>query len=270
MKYTLLGLGCLLIFFRLTEMSVTQQNTGQPTPQTLSATPVLVELFTSEGCSTCPPADSLLARLEDRQPIPGALIIAFEEHVDYWNHEGWTDPYSDAEWTLRQQDYAAALKSGAIYTPQMVVDGQSQFIGSGINEAAKAIGDGAQRAKTEISLTSAASGPKGPTSITIKIGKLVNPSEKDTVDVWLAVAESGLHSAVTAGENSGKNLHHASVLRSLRKIGAADRTQLVSYATTANVKFKGDWKRSNLRLVVFVQERKSRKILGAASIAVDS
>jgi len=269
MKFSLFGVGCLLIFFCVTEVSVAQQNTAQPTPQTLSATPVLVELFTSEGCSTCPPADSLLARLEDKQPIPGALIIAFEEHVDYWNHDGWFDPYSDAEWTMRQQDYAAVFKSEGVYTPQMVVDGQSQFIGSGINQAAKAISEGAQRVKTEVSLTSAVARPNGPALLTIKIAKLANPSEKDTVDVWLAVAESGLHSAVTAGENSGKNLHHASVLRSLRKIGAADRTQPVSYATTVNVKFKAGWKRSSLRLVVFVQERKSRKILGAASIAVD-
>ena len=94
-----------------------------------ASVPVVVELFTSEGCSSCPPADAFLARLESQQPIPNTQIIALEEHVDYWNSDGWIDPFSGREWTLRQQDYAETLKNNP-YTPQLVVDGHTELVGS--------------------------------------------------------------------------------------------------------------------------------------------
>ena len=102
--------------------------------------PVVVELFTSEGCSSCPPADRLLARLDQTQPIAGAQVIAIEEHVDYWNQLGWNDPFSSPQYRARQNDYAIAFHAKDIFTPQMVVNGQAAFVGSDMTRAYKEIG----------------------------------------------------------------------------------------------------------------------------------
>jgi hypothetical protein len=229
---------------------------------------VIVELFTSEGCSTCPPADALLARFEEQQPVGGADIIALEEHVDYWNHQGWIDPFSAPEWTLRQQVYVAMLKEGSVYTPEMVVDGQTQFVGNNEREAEQAIAAVARQAKTEVVISTATSAGEAARQFTVSVSKLVGSTKGDTAEVWLAVTEKGLRSAVNRGENAGKNLQHASVARTLRKIGTAVESSESSFTANPTVKFKPAWKRKNLRVVVFVQEKKSRRILGAASTNV--
>src|SRR5271169_3054505 len=114
--------------------------------------PVIVELFTSEGCSSCPAADRLLSRLEQTQPVAGAQVVAIEEHVDYWNQLGWTDPFSSPQYRARQNDYAIALKASNIYTPQMVVGGQATFVGSDMNRAYHEIAAAAQTAATQVGL----------------------------------------------------------------------------------------------------------------------
>src|SRR2546430_11354979 len=115
-------------------------------------TPVLVELFTSEGCSSCPPADLLLSRLQQSQPIAGVEVIALSEHVDYWNQLGWTDPFSLAGLTERQRQYAAALRGEGVYTPQMVLDGKTGFVGSDSQKALGAIAQAAKSPRTGIDL----------------------------------------------------------------------------------------------------------------------
>jgi hypothetical protein len=232
--------------------------------------PVVVELFTSEGCSTCPPADALLAKLEDRQPVEGAHVIALEEHVDYWNQQGWIDPYSSAEWTERQREYVSKFKSGEVYTPQMVVDGQWQFVGSRESDAEQAIQQSASRPKTEITVTAQPPTKDRIQQFQVRVGKLIGNEDRDTAEIWLAVTEQGLESAVRNGENAGKNLRHSSALRALRKIGVATAGGESSSAFEASpvVKFKSDWKKQNIQIVVFLQEKKSRRILGAASVGV--
>jgi hypothetical protein len=244
-----------------------------PTAAQPDRIPVLVELFTSEGCSTCPPADALLILLESSQPIPGAEIIALEEHVDYWNHDGWIDSYSSADWTLRQQDYVARLKGNSPYTPQMIVDGQFQFVGNNSREAQSAIQQAAHRPKTQISISAdAAANTKNDTQrIEIRVGNMSATATQEPADLWLAVTESNLETSVKAGENAGKTVPHAAVLRFLHKIAAVPAKSASSpFLTTQQVKLKSTWKKQNLHIVVFVQERKSLHILGAASAPVPS
>ncbi|HKV28854.1 MAG TPA: DUF1223 domain-containing protein, partial [Candidatus Acidoferrales bacterium] len=224
-----------------------------------------VELFTSEGCSDCPPAEALALKLE-QQPIPGVDVIVLEEHVDYWNHQGWVDPYSSMEWTARQRVYVAKVNDNP-YSPEMVVDGQSQFVGSNGRQALAAIEKAARGPETEVTIAAGKPGARDSQDFTVSVGKLAGDTNGDSAEVWLAVVEDGLHSSVSAGENAGHVLYHAAVVRSLHKIGDA-KADSAAFTGDARVKFKSNWKRENLRIVAFVQEKKSREILGAASVKI--
>jgi hypothetical protein len=231
-------------------------------------TPVVVELFTSEGCSSCPPADALLARLA-QEPLAGNVqLIALEEHVDYWDNQGWVDPFSSHDWTSRQYDYAATLGNRNPYTPQMVVDGSAEFSGGHAQKAHDAILNSASKAKIPVILALGSSSGTNKENISVKVGKLEGTTKGDPAEVWLAITETGLHSAVTRGENAGEDLHHAAIVRSMRKIGEAKGEREASFAEDVTVPLKKEWKRENLRAVLFVQEKKSRRILGAAEIRI--
>ena len=250
----------LSLFFVLRQ---TQSRQAEASGPGKPARPVVVELFTSEGCSSCPPADALLQRLDEEQRVGNAGIIALEEHVDYWDRLGWRDPFSAGQWTERQQDYADSFGNAGVYTPQMVVDGRTEFVGSSEGRVRSAIDEAARQPKAEIilsDLNAVAGGVR--LQIEVKMLPGATPSE---AGVWLAATESGLHSKVKAGENSGEDLHHAAVVRSLRKVGDAKAGQSVAFSGEREVRLDAGWKRENLRVVVFVQDPKSRHILGAAA-----
>jgi hypothetical protein len=187
-----------------------------------------------------------------------------EEHVDYWDQLGWRDPFSGRQWTERQEDYANVFGNAGVYTPQMVVDGRAEFVGSSQSKAHTAIAEAAREPKAEITLSDLQSvGEMVRASLQVKM----LPARSDhPAAVWVAVTESGLHSNVTRGENSGEDLHHAAVVRSLRKVGEADVSKELAYSGQQELKLDPAWKRENLRLVVFVQDPKSRHILGATTV----
>jgi hypothetical protein len=228
--------------------------------------PVVVELFTSEGCSSCPPADGLLARMERTQPVPGARIVALEEHVDYWNQLGWTDPFSAPIYRGRQNDYALGFGSQSIYTPQLVVNGQVGLVGDDADRAYQEIGSAARAQTTLIELRTSANS-RDPELIDLVV-HLTNPKtgKPREASVFLAVTESDLTSNVLRGENSGRLLRHAAVVRSFGIIGRVDPRGANSGQVVSTLRLQREWKRENLRAVVFAQERESLRITGAGVI----
>lgn len=205
--------------------------------------PVLVELFTSEGCSSCPPADALLERLDK-----DANVIVLSEHVDYWNDIGWRDPFSDARYSERQSRYADRFKGQGVYTPQMVVDGSREFVGSDARAADAAIRTA--RPKVPVQLQSDGSG-----GVRVSIAESANSG-----DVLIAFARNEAASAVSAGENRGRKLHHVAVVREIRtagelKPGAQFEKRITLPADPAN-----------LRVIAWVQEHGQGRVLGVAQL----
>lgn len=223
---------------------------------------VLVELFTSEGCSSCPPADKLLTTLDQTQPIKGVQVIALSQHVDYWNQYGWKDPFSSADFSQRQLEYMKALHTKDVYTPQMIVDGQTEFVGSSPAAAREAIAKAARLPKADVSIAIKTLAPKAVT-LTVRVENVPDVSRGDTADVMLAITESDLMSKVSKGENSGRDLTHSAVARKLMKIGSVSGT---AFSAEPRVDLGSGWKRQSMKAVVFVQERNSRRVLGAAAV----
>ena len=227
---------------------------------------VVVELFTSEGCSSCPPADKLLSWLAERQPLSGVEIIPMSEHVDYWNHLGWADPYSSAAFSERQQQYSGSLGS-RVYTPQMVVDGKVEFVGGDSEEAVKAISEESRlpKAIVRIQPNALADSPrKDKVSFSVRIEKLPPLGGKKKAVVFLAVTENNLRSSVAGGENSGRMLAHTAVVRELKLIGNLEATPEATFSAQPVVAISKGWKRADLRAVVWVQVQGNHRILGAA------
>lgn len=219
--------------------------------------PVLIELYTSEGCPVCPPADRNLTFLEKEQPFAEADLITLSLHVDYWNSGGWKDEFSSSMFSRRQDIYRQVFRLGSIYTPQMIVDGQTQFVGTDLAKAQKAIIESAKIDKGDIALSTAKDN-NGGVKLQVKISDL---PKHETSTVFLAVAEDNLASATQRGENSGSKRAFTSVVRELKSLGFLNAEKKKLEVETF-LQFQPNWKRENVKLVVFVQENGSRRIVG--------
>jgi len=206
--------------------------------------PVLLELFTSEGCSDCPPADRLLESLDRTQPVDGAELIVLSEHVDYWNRLGWQDPWSSAANSARQQQYGHWLRLPEVYTPQLVIDGTAQMVGS-------------DAARIDAELRKAARQPKVPVTIAWRSGMLHVSAGPGGGTVYAAVADNLDKSQVARGENAGRSLTHTAVLRQFISLGGRSGGKPFA-VDTALAATPGQ------RVIVFIQDAASGRILGVA------
>jgi len=217
--------------------------------------PVVVELFTPEGCSSCPPADAILVQLGRQPAESGRDLILLGEHVDYWNYIGWTDRFSSAQFSQRQSDYARSFHLGSVYTPQMVIDGHLQFTGNEASEVHRKIDDAAKEPKpAQVLLQWAGNG---------RLHVTVQSHAALQARVLLAVTEDGLSTEVGGGENGGQTLHHAAVVRQLRELGSTGKN---GFDTAVDVPIHPDWNPAQLKVAVLVQDSGHGRILGAAQL----
>jgi hypothetical protein len=228
-------------------------------------TPVLVELFTSEGCSSCPPADRLLEQY-DRQPTAGAELIVLSEHVDYWNHIGWKDPYSAQFFSERQSGYVRRFGLVSVYTPQLVVDGNAQFVGSDSGKATRAFTRAISRPKVSVVLSHVNVDASHMLHGHIEVGKLEPSYGSAEAEVYIAIALNRAQSQVSAGENAGRRLSHTAVVKNLTTIGVLKRGQ--SMAKDVELRLEPGSNVNNLRLIAFVQEPGQGLVLGATLVQV--
>ncbi|HYJ91310.1 MAG TPA: DUF1223 domain-containing protein [Pyrinomonadaceae bacterium] len=261
----------LFLFLAVLSMSVaaggcfTQQAEGQksPTPVPPAPTepanrqPVLVELFTSEGCSSCPPADRNLKFLAEQQPVNSAQIIPLAFHVDYWDHLGWKDQFSSALFTRRQEVYVQRFGLDSSYTPEMVIDGDAEFIGNDTGRAVKVIAKAAASQKGSISASLDGD------SISVSIDGL---PKHNAATVFLAVTEDDITSSVKSGENAGETFHHSSIVRSLTSLGMVEKNA-VDFQVRSNLPDVSSSKPENRSLVLFVQDNADRRILAVVRLA---
>lgn len=237
--------GCLLTMSALYSFSATVAN----------PTPILVELFTSEGCSDCPPADAFLQTLDARQPLPGAHLIVLEEHVDYWDDKGWRDPFSSHALTQRQSEYVERLhvKDG-VYTPQMVIDGTEAFVGSNRSEAARALQKEIELPKVSVEIS----------SLHVENGKVsahITTAEVPAkAEVLIALALDHAESNVLRGENGGRALQHVAIVKRLATVGKVKKGESFSKDVTLPLENEHE----SYRLIAFAQEPGEGKVLGAA------
>jgi hypothetical protein len=226
-----------------------------------SRSPVLVELFTSEGCSSCPPADTLLAKLEHVQPVDSAEIIILEEHVDYWEQGGWHDRFSSHQYTDRQSEYATRLHvSNGVYTPQMVVDGTDQFVGNDPAHALHSITTAAQTPKVSLTLTNlAVNGHRVSAAVSA-------PPFPFKGDLYAALVDPVDTTDVKGGENGGHHLEHAGVVRTMQRIGSLKDLTAGPHAFSLNA--PSDAVPGSMRVVVFAQRSDQGPVVAAVSAPV--
>jgi hypothetical protein len=218
---------------------------------------VLVELFTSEGCSSCPPADAYLQKMDGKLSATGQTVIALSEHVTYWNHDGWIDPFSQQIFTDRQSKYGERFQLDDVYTPQMVINGDQQVSGGNGPAIQKALAAQASAPTANVKIVSVAAEGKL-LSVTFAVsGNL----PRQGVDIVAAVAQNQARSNVSRGENTGRTLTHVSVVRTLTRVATLKSAATMTVKVPQGIAPAGVPR----HLVVFAQTAGLGKVLGVAT-----
>jgi hypothetical protein len=209
---------------------------------TNGAEPVVVELFTSQGCSSCPPADALLSELANDRDVP---VIALAYHVDYWNRLGWRDPFSSREWSARQGEYVRAMKLDSAYTPQAVINGTRQLVGSNAFAVRRAIAEESKRK------------PEGRVQLDVRGGEVVVRAEsKQPAELIVVAYENGIVTNITRGENAGRTQRNDAIVRQFVRVGTISGS-VEKHVPLALTKAMG--------VAAFLQDPATRRITTAAS-----
>lgn len=220
--------------------------------------PVLLELFTSEGCSSCPPADAFVERM-DSQPLAGARLIVLSEHVDYWDHLGWKDPYSSHAFTERQAEYVRALHLQEPATPQIVLNGSS-LLGGDPQQVQSMLVGARSSSRVPVKITAINIEQGSPAVVRLHI-EADGKSLAHSADMMVASALDHAESDVLRGENGGKHLKYVAVAEEIKKIGKVEKGK--DFSEDVQLKLKAGVDPTNLRIVAFVQESGVGKVLGA-------
>lgn len=247
---------CLSLGFASPEPAPPSSAAPAPAP---APHPVLIELFTSQGCSSCPPADELLTKLGAQG---AGRVVPLSFHVDFWNHGGWSDPFSSAEWTRRQVAYARIFRIPSVYTPQAVVDGGAELVGSNADSLRAAIAVAAARPAALIALQLEPSESKVKVHADVDLPEALRGRK---LDLMLAVFETDLVTQVGKGENGGHTLRDDYVVRSLRRDGRLSAEKTGRAQSTATLSLDKAWNRSHLGVAAFVQDPQSLAVVGAGS-----
>lgn len=214
--------------------------------------PVVVELFTSQGCSSCPPADKLLSELAEREDL-----IALSLHVDYWDYIGWKDPFGSPQNTERQRRYAEKLGLRYVYTPQIVIDGWLDVVGSRRSEVLASIEKAAERAK-----------PVEVTFLSQDGGRVIIPegqAPERGATIWLAVYDDAYETNVERGENAGRTLRNSHVVRRIERLGTWTGARL-----EIPLNLDASATRDNYECAVILQEGRNGRVLGAGLMRLDT
>jgi hypothetical protein len=250
----------LLLFPTVLAWGSPDSRSGTPAPDTGS--PVVVELFTSQGCSSCPPAEHVLSLLGRDESLSLSVVpLAF--HVDYWNEGGWVDPFSQREWTTRQEAYRAAFGIEGSYTPQLVVNGKTQFNGGNGPLALKAIAaELGTRPPGVVRLTTRRSADSAIVDVAAEIEKEI-PARKLTLLV--ALFENGVVTAIGGGENGGRTLENDFIVRRLATAFSLEPKAGARRERELTLTLDRRWKAEQVGVAAFLQDPASMRIYGAAA-----
>lgn len=217
--------------------------------------PVVVELFTSQGCSSCPPADRLLREISTWSEQHRAPVFCLSFHVDYWNSLGWTDPYSSRQFSERQRAYANASRSARVYTPQMIVNGRAAFVGSRSADAQQAIKKALEakpKCTIELTVKRSRNGERR------RVEYAVAGGEENSV-LNIAIIQREAKNKVPRGENAGRNLAHVNVVRAFQTVALERPTGQIE------IQFPGGLDVDNARIIAYIQNRRSMQISGTTA-----